>query len=159
MGMKLIVISDSHGKIELVQQILEAHADADAFLHCGDLEVPSAYFPQLIAVRGNNDYYGGSPDERVVSVGNWKVLMTHSHQYSIMSRYQQLRKKAARLGCKLVCFGHTHIYHESFEDGIYLLNPGSCAYPRDGADPCYAIVTDKGDQLDIERVFIPRISR
>ena len=30
-------MSDSHGRNHLIDEIMEKHKDADAFLHCGDI--------------------------------------------------------------------------------------------------------------------------
>ena len=149
--MKIVVVSDSHGRIEVLQQILDENRDAACFIHCGDIELPNDYFTEYMKVRGNNDYYGGLEEERVIRVGDLKVLVTHSHQYVYYSRLEQLSKKADRLGCKLVCFGHTHVYHDSVEEGVHLVNPGSCWHNRDGRNPSYAVVHYNDGKIEVER--------
>ena len=46
--MKIVVVSDSHGRIEVLQEILDKHQDASAFIHCGDIELPTDYFNELL---------------------------------------------------------------------------------------------------------------
>lgn len=152
--MKIVVVSDSHGRIEVLSQILQDHADARAFIHCGDIELPEEYFPEFIKVRGNNDYYGNYEQERVLHVGDLSILITHSHQYVYYSRQEQLAKKASRLGCQLVCYGHTHVYNDSVIDDVRLLNPGSCWHNRDGRNPSYAIVHYEDGKIEIERIEV-----
>ena len=43
--MKIIVVSDSHGKQGILEQIVEKHPDADAYLHCGDIEDYAENYP------------------------------------------------------------------------------------------------------------------
>ena len=152
--MKVVVVSDSHGRIEVLQQILDDHRDASAFIHCGDIELPNDYFNEYIKVRGNNDYYGGLEEERVVRVGGLNILVTHSHQYVYYSRLESLAKKADRFGCQLVCFGHTHVYHDSVVDNVHLLNPGSCWHNRDGRMPSYAVVNFENGEISVERLEV-----
>ena len=151
--MKLVVVSDSHGKIEVLSQILDAHPDAHAYLHAGDIELPPDYFPEYITVLGNNDYYSEYAMERVIPVGDIKILITHGHQYLMFSRIEQLRKKASRLGCKIAIFGHIHSFHHTHENGIHIVNPGSCAFPRDGTPPSYAVI-----EIEDENIIVTRIN-
>ena len=67
--MKIIVVSDSHGKQGILEQIVEKHPDADAYLHCGDIEDYAENYPSYIVVQGNNDIYYDYPDERVITAG------------------------------------------------------------------------------------------
>lgn len=150
--MKIVVVSDSHGRIEILKQILDTHPDADAYIHCGDLELPDTYFPQFIRVKGNNDYYADVPYEIVTHVNDLKVLITHSHQYTYFHRQQQLAKKAERLGCRLVCYGHTHVFNDDVVEGVQFVNPGSCWINRDGTKPSYAVVTFEQEQIKVQRV-------
>ncbi|MDD6467522.1 MAG: metallophosphoesterase [Erysipelotrichaceae bacterium] len=152
--MEIVVVSDSHGRIEVLNEILKAHPNADAYIHCGDLELPDTYFPQFIRVKGNNDYYANVPHEIVTQVNDLKVLITHSHQYTYIQRKQQLAKKAEHLGCKLVCYGHTHVFHDEVIDGIQLVNPGSCWINRDRSDPSYAVVTVEAGKMTVKRINV-----
>jgi len=152
--MKIVVVSDSHRKIEVLKQIVNANPDADIFLHCGDIELPPDYFPQFVVVGGNNDYFGEYPDEKVITVGKHKILMTHSHQYLFHTRVEQLVKKAKRLGCSIVCFGHTHVFLYSQVEDVHVLNPGSCSYPRDMKGPCYAVIEIEEDDVIVSRVSL-----
>lgn len=55
--MKIIVVSDSHGKQGILEQIVEKHPDADAYLHCGDIEDYAGKLSVLYRRTGNNDIY------------------------------------------------------------------------------------------------------
>lgn len=54
---KVVVVSDSHGTSQLVKDIEMWNADADLFIHCGDLEDDPNLFDKWIFVRGNNDFF------------------------------------------------------------------------------------------------------
>ena len=60
--MKIVVVSDNHGRSEPLEQILELHRDADVFIHCGDSELPPQFLQGYVCVRGNNG--GSSHDDR-----------------------------------------------------------------------------------------------
>lgn len=64
--MKIVVVSDSHGRNDILNAIREKHPDAGLFIHCGDLEDDPMFYPGYIVVRGNNDYYGRFEDERII---------------------------------------------------------------------------------------------
>ena len=64
--MKFVVVSDSHGRNDILNVIREKHPDAGLFIHCGDLEDDPMFYPGYIVVRGNNDYYGRFEDESIV---------------------------------------------------------------------------------------------
>ena len=53
--MKIVVVSDSHGRNDILNVIREKHPDAGLFIHCGDLESDPMFYPGYIFVRGNND--------------------------------------------------------------------------------------------------------
>ena len=53
--MKVVVVSDSHGRDDLLYDLQEQYPNADAFLHCGDVEAPQENFPGYLIVQGNND--------------------------------------------------------------------------------------------------------
>ena len=52
---KIVVMSDTHGDNEAIDQILLENPHADLYLHCGDISVPEGTYPLLLVVKGNND--------------------------------------------------------------------------------------------------------
>lgn len=141
--MKIVLASDSHGRPGILEQIQSWEPDADVFLHCGDLCDEPEYYPEWLFVRGNNDYYASPrrmPDFRVLNLGGHKVYITHSHHCSYYNRSRDLANLAQENGCDVVCFGHTHVGCEDMEDGILLVNPGSCWMSRDGRPASYVVM-------------------
>lgn len=155
--MKIIVVSDSHGKQGILEDIENTYPHADVFVHCGDIEEREDAYPRYLTVRGNNDLFNGEyPDEQIVQLGSHKALITHSHLYSYMRRMQQMAQKAKNAGCDLVFFGHTHVATDEMVDGVRLINPGSLWRSRDGRGPSYAIVEIDGATVRVEFIFLPQ---
>ena len=154
--MKIIVVSDSHGKQGILEQIVEKHPDADAYLHCGDIEDYAENYPSYIVVQGNIDIYYDYPDERVITAGSHRIYMTHGHHFSYIKRLEQMADTAKAKDCDIVCYGHTHVAADDVVHGIRLINPGSLWRSRDGRGPSYAILTLQEEQVDVEFIFLPQ---
>ena len=151
---KIVVVSDSHGRDDLLYDLQLQHGDADAFIHCGDVENDSESFPGYVIVQGNNDYYYDFPAERILPFGEHRILLIHSHQFPYRKREERMRAYAKERGCDIVCYGHTHVADLHRADGITLLNPGSLKYSRDGRPPSYAILTLDGPRVDAKHIFL-----
>lgn len=129
--------------------------DADLFIHLGDgeeeLDLLLTQFPDLSArtwhVKGNCDY--DSMSLPVLTLGlehSHRLVATHGHNYGVNSSLEHLKALARQNDADLALFGHTHVRCARYEDGLYLLNPGSVSCPRDGMPPSYGIVdvTEQG---------------
>ena len=46
---------------------------------------------------------------------------------------------ARKNGADILLYGHTHIAFTDYDDGLYIMNPGSCGRPREGL-PSYGII-------------------
>lgn len=155
--MKVIVMSDSHGKEGVLDMILDTYPNAEAYIHCGDIEEEAFVHPQLSTVRGNNDHYCNHPDSRILTLGKHKVFVVHSHQFGYAKRLEKMAEAAKEHGCDIVCYGHSHVAADDVVDGVRLLNPGSLWRSRDGRGPSYAIMEiDEQDQVHIKFIFLPQ---
>ncbi|MFR9256111.1 MAG: metallophosphoesterase family protein [Merdibacter sp.] len=105
---KIVVVSDSHGRDDLLYDLQLQHGDADAFLHCGDVENDAESFPGYVIVQGNNDYYYDLPAERILPFGEHRILLIHSHQFPYRKREERMRAYAQERGCDIVCYEHTY---------------------------------------------------
>ena len=152
--MKVLLMSDSHGRDHNIDKVLELHQDADIFLHCGDIECDEFVYPQLTIVRGNNDYFGDYPNMIKFNLGSYRVLMLHSHQCGYRDRLKMLSRLAKQEGCDTVFFGHTHVAIDEIVDGVRLINPGSLYYSRDGRPLSYCVITIDKD-MKVEHFFAP----
>ncbi len=153
-------MSDSHGNMGQVENIIKYNESADMFIHLGDgeREVAAARvkYPQLDfrSVRGNCDFSWESPDFLIVEAGGARILCTHGHLCEVRYGVDKLSYTARENGCNAALYGHTHERYIGREDGIDIMNPGSCSCPRDGNKPSYGIidVTDAGVFLNIFNV-------
>ena len=134
--MKILIVSDTHGRLENLERVIEMTKPIDALIHLGDVEGQEDYIRRLVPcaaymVSGNNDFFSMLPRELEFELGKYKVLNT-----------EELRRQARSRGKDIVMFGHTHKPYLDTEDGITILNPGSLSYPRqEGRRPSYMIMT------------------
>jgi len=136
---KIVVMSDSHGFDNAIDKVISENKDANYFIHCGDFCSEPHNYPNLIIVRGNNDY-NNLPEFIVQEYGGINMLIIHSHQTGFFNREDSLVYQAQKYNAKFVLYGHTHSYDEQLIRGIQLLNPGSIWHNRDGGDPSYAVL-------------------
>lgn len=155
------IISDIHGCFPALQKTLH-HAQQfspNYYLLLGDIlnhgprnPVPEGYAPplvaealnalreQIIAVRGNCDsevdqmllqFPCLAPhNQLLVDARRW--FMTHGHLYDAAT--------LPLVAGDVLLSGHTHVAGiEPNANGIYHINPGSITFPRNGAEPSYAI--------------------
>lgn len=143
--MRIIVLSDTHGNYSALEKILLRNADADWFIHLGDGEreldrfkISNPVFERkIIQVAGNCDYNCMSHDQFILPVTDGKIFATHGHLYGVKSSLEPLKKTALQNGCNIVLYGHTHERFIKYEDGLYIMNPGSASCPRDGNVPSF----------------------
>lgn len=137
--MRVIVISDTHRDFHTLLRIVEKHKDeAGLFLHLGDgereLDDLLAVYPNLPlqAVRGNCDFASMLPETAVAFAGDVKIFMTHGHTLGVKGSLSHLVAAARENGCRIALYGHTHKGDTHYDEGIYVMNPGSPSMPRDG---------------------------
>ena len=151
--LKLIVMSDSHGVSTGVQHLLELHKDADLFIHLGDgerevnrlLQVYPWFAEKLLYLKGNCDSGVLVPQTQRYRVYTLpfghRLFAAHGDYYRVKYSTARIAYEARQHGCDLVLYGHTHVRDCRYEDGLYILNPGSLGCPRDGKPPSYAVVS------------------
>jgi len=154
--MQIVVISDTHGRNEVFQEIRSRHPMASAFLHCGDSETDEVNLDGFVSVQGNNDYYTSYPSERVIDLGEVRIYMTHGQYLRHHNRTETLIQRAKDHECKIVLTGHTHVYNVEKKDGILLVNPGSLYHNRDMTLPSYALITIENGKIKVQRLNYPR---
>ncbi len=151
--MKVLIVSDTHGKEGNLKEAIAQEAPLDMLVHCGDVEGGEERIRALAAcpvhmVAGNNDFFCELPREEEFEIGKYKVLLTHGHYYYISVGTDMLREEAKARGFDIAMFGHTHRPCLEEEKGITVLNPGSMSYPRqEGRRPSYIVMEldEKGE--------------
>lgn len=157
--LKLLVISDTHGRRDRFGRVLARHHDADGILFLGDGldEVEEAALagglPTLFSVRGNCDRavspYGCLRDEELLlTLGGHRILMLHGHTAAVKSGLGGAIALARRREASVLLFGHTHTpfttYLPEGEGGpLWILNPGSLGHPSDGVATFGLVLLDE----------------
>ena len=149
--MRILVISDSHRKGSTVDKIIESQKEAKHIFFLGDVVGDIEDFCYLYTdrtfhiVSGNCDFASNYPYADMAKIGNINIFYTHGHTLGVKGGTSRLSEHARQRNCQIALYGHTHIPHISYSNGLYVVNPGSCAMSRQGANS-YAVIdiTDKG---------------
>ena len=108
--MRIILVSDSHGNRDSLERLIE-NEKFDYLFFLGDgLNDLGLYdnLENVIAVSGNCDFFSVIPNERILQIGGYSILVTHGNKYSVKSSLSKIKEKAESEGVNLVFFGHTH---------------------------------------------------
>lgn len=143
---EIIVVSDSHGNNEILQEIVKKHPKAYLYLHLGDSEAYKDEIFPFISVKGNNDYFDYEMT-KIIEVDNHKIMMQHGHK--IFLSKDNIVAHANKNKCDIFLYGHTHYPFYEFYRNVHIINPGSLAYPRSVYAETYAIIKIT-DKIDVE---------
>ncbi len=154
--MRILVVSDTHGDFYSFKKAVDNQRSADVIIHCGDskdeVEEIKMLYPDkaVIAVKGNCDFGKTLPlvEERVLE--NKRLFITHGHIYNAKYTLYNLCCAAREVKADIVLFGHTHNALCEYDDGLYIVNPGSLS----GYNATYAYIdiTDKGIMTNIVKI-------
>ena len=129
--MKVLIVSDSHGHNEYLDDLIRENQDVDLFLHAGDSEVPPYTIYPFRVVKGNCDYIYDMPEELIIPSPFGNILLRHKDNAPI--------KYIKENDIRIYVFGHTHVKACIKKNDIVYINPGSLTFPRDG-EASYAIL-------------------
>lgn len=144
--MKILIISDTHRRNENFLRVMEKVTPVDMIVHCGDVEGSEKLISDKAGcpvqmVQGNNDFLSGLPREKEFVIGDYKVWLTHGHNYYVSMNYETLKREAKDREMDIVMCGHTHKPVIDIAGDLTLINPGSLSYPRqEGRRPSYIIM-------------------
>ena len=144
--MKVLIISDTHGRNLEVLKVIEKVSPIDLLIHLGDFEGGEEYIRSLVScevemVSGNNDFFLWLPKEKLINVGKYTIFLTHGHRYGVNYGSSDIIEAASRLGADIVMFGHTHVAMIDLSGSVWAINPGSLALPRQhGRIPTFIIM-------------------
>lgn len=143
--MRILVLSDSHGNTAALRKAITAQKDAKHIFFLGDnirdIDVVKEDFPDRVfySVSGNCDYGSVALTTDIAIVGDTKILFTHGHKFFVKQSTVPLAQAAKEMNIKIALFGHTHIPVILYEDGVWLVNPGSVSAPRQDK-PTYCVI-------------------
>ena len=132
--MKILVFSDCHGKYERMADVF-SRDKYDTVLFLGDgvsdferLQKNNIGSTLMLAVKGNCDFFDGTPEERIFELDGIRILMLHGHTKNVKHGTGVLEYYAREKQVDLVLYGHTHSRDVRRIDGekpFYIFNPGS----------------------------------
>lgn len=159
--MKILIVSDTHGKQENLLTILDRVKPIERMIHLGDAEGQEDLIAEMAEcpldiVAGNNDFFSTLDREKELQIGKYKILLTHGHYYYVNMGLSDIMQEGKARGMDIVMFGHTHRPVIEYGDGIIALNPGSVSYPRqEGKQPSYILMEfDKNGDAQFELEFL-----
>lgn len=152
--MKIVVVSDSHGFNQRLDEVLSLQPDAQLYIHCGDIETREVEYPMFQTVKGNNDYFCDYPDHLILEAEGHRILVMHGNQFPYMKRIERMAAYANQQACDIFCYGHTHVAAIEQLDGVLLLNPGSVWRSRDGRGPSYAVIEINKESIQAKIHFL-----
>ncbi len=144
--MRIAIISDSHGCGSIVDRIIRREKCAEVIVFLGDVTSDIEDFQyeytdkKFYIVSGNCDRFSDYPYTSVVNVSGVNIFMTHGHTLGVKGGLGALIQAAKQQDCQIALYGHTHVSNIKYEDGLYIVNPGSCARSRDMAGNSYAVI-------------------
>jgi putative phosphoesterase len=165
--MTFLVLSDSHGRHDLISKACALNRSATALFFLGDgirdLSYADTCGIPLVSVRGNCDLFSSSAmndisTEHITRVGEYNIMLIHGHTYGVKSSLYRAAEAAALKEVDILLFGHTHTPFEMYmpegetindvtlKRPLRIFNPGSIGSPRNGA-PSFGVITIKGKEI------------
>ena len=138
---RILVLSDSHSGNSFMRWCVQS-VKPDAIVHLGDyyddgLDLHEEYpLIPFYSVPGNCDKYRTPPhvsEILITRVFGVDLYMTHGHKHRVKSTMGLLTAAARVAKVQAVLYGHTHIPDCRYEDGLWILNPGSSGFWGGGA--------------------------
>lgn len=148
--MKILIVSDTHRNNTNYMKVVERTGPLDMVIHCGDVEGSEYTISQAAGctvemVQGNNDFFSELPREKEFMVGQYKVWLTHGHNYYVSMNNEMIKREAREREADIVMCGHTHKPVVDIGSDLTLINPGSISYPRqENRKPSYIIMEIDG---------------
>ena len=145
--MRILMISDSHGRTENVELILEKEGNFDLILHAGDGSEDFDYIGdrfrcRVTGVKGNCDLFSREPSVLNIDIEGKLIHIEHGNRLPYFNE-KDIFDFAEGNRYDVVMYGHTHIQKILDRNGRWIINPGSISRPRDGA-PSYVIMKTDG---------------
>lgn len=147
---KIVVMSDSHGYHQMIDEVREREPDGDYYVHCGDSEAQTQMMRHWLCVKGNNDWYSDFNDKIIFEAEDVRFLVTHGHRFGYSDRESRMIYALQESKCDVLLSGHTHIPMCKEIDGYVLINPGSTTLPRGGSPRCYCIIFVNGKKISVD---------
>lgn len=130
---KILVFSDSHGRMEYVKRILDKENDCKTVFFLGDgmdeVEnvIPLYADRKFIVVKGNCDFSCSAELYAYKHIEGVTFMACHGNALSVRYTLRELFNKAHDVRANVALYGHTHIRNTTFDSysGVCAVNPGA----------------------------------
>lgn len=148
---RILVTSDSHRNIEILEELANKHPNCDYYLDAGDSERYDIELLPFLSVKGNMDYHIKT-NFRIIDVDdNYKIYLFHGDKYFLS--LNTLADLAKKNNCNIIIHGHIHKPYYQFHDGVHIMCPGSVSYPRSSDGATYIVLNIKNNlEVEIHKV-------
>lgn len=126
--MRILVLSDSHSNSYNIRKAIEQQPTAELIVFLGDGENDFfRYYTEkpCIAVRGNCDWGSELPAFIVTEEKGYTIYCTHGYAEGVKYGEENLKMRAREYHAHIALYGHTHNPVTHYDDGMWLVNPGS----------------------------------
>ena len=100
--MRILLVSDSHGDFESLNNLLILHPDCDYYFHLGDSCLPKYYMQSFLCIKGNCDFENFDT-VREITINNIKFHLEHGDKI-----FTKINNYIKDIDCDVFLFGHTH---------------------------------------------------
>ena len=156
---RILVFSDSHGYTVDMIKIIKNIPNVDFIIHLGDvysdvLNIKKT-FPdmEIHTVCGNNDRIPSLETEKLITVADKKIFITHGHNYSVSYTLKKLTNSTFAKEADIILYGHTHIPDHFSQNGKIIANPGSISRSRYGENS-YGVLEIEDGKAGYANIFI-----
>lgn len=150
-------------------------AGVSHILHAGDISVPRVLrqleeVAPVLAVRGNRDWFGNLPKQRIIEIGGRQIGLVHGHGswanylrdkarflWRGPQTFEFFMKRAMGLveNVDVLVFGHNHEPMVKEIENLLIVNPGSaCCQAVANKPPSVALLHINGDMAKAEIVYL-----
>ncbi len=129
--MRILVVSDTHRDRAALRKAILSQPKAETVIHLGDgaeeAEDMKTDFPgkTFLLVRGNCDWGSALPTEGLARLADKNIFYTHGYTYNVKLTMYPAISAARDNKADVLLYGHTHEAFTYYEDGLYIMNPGS----------------------------------
>lgn len=157
--MKIAVMSDTHGNVQLALNALKHIGKIDRLIHLGDhysdaLQIATKTGIPVDAVSGNTDLDSEpwADREKTLNINGRKIFITHGDIYKVKQGIDRLVEKAIIEDARIALFGHTHLPMKQHIGDILFINPG-CIIPNN-SNNSLALLNLTENRIDAEIIFL-----
>lgn len=144
-----LAVSDTHGNRQSLKQIANNYGNFSYLFHLGDNVADAIWLSdymintQVVYVKGNCDYGDNAPEFETVVLNNQKIILTHGHKLKVKYGYERALYYALENEAAALLFGHTHVPYIKYEEGLWLINPGSAGEASSGEPTICTMLINK----------------